>query len=86
AHVSGDPEAKAEALTVAALRLAVEHGATQIVLPAECGPALARLGRLGSLFTASTRVDYHRPAAGSPEATVLAAIQPSYLDGDSPYA
>ncbi|MEZ5411434.1 MAG: GNAT family N-acetyltransferase [Acidimicrobiales bacterium] len=86
AHVPGDPEARAEALTVAALRLAVEHGATQIVLPADCGPALARLGRLGSLFAASTRVDYHRPAAGSPEATVLAAIQPSYLDGDSPYA
>ncbi len=86
AHLPGDPEARAEGLTVAALRLAVEHGANQIVLPAECGPALARLGRLGSLFSAATRVDYHRPATGSPEATALAAIQPSFLDGDSPYA
>jgi len=86
AHIPGDPEAMAEGLTVAALRLAVEHGANQIILPADCGPALARLGRLGSLFTAATRVDYHRPAAGQPEAAALAAIQPSYLDGDSPYA
>lgn len=86
AHIPGDPEAMAEGLTVAALRLAVEHGANQIILPASCGPALARLGRLGSLFTAATRVDYHRPAAGQPEAAVLAAMQPSYLDGDSPYA
>ena len=86
AHIPGDPEARGEGLTVAALRLAAEHGASQVVLPAECGPALARLGRLGSLFTASTRVDYHRPARGAPEAAALAAIQPSFLDGDSPYA
>ncbi len=86
AYLPGDPEARAEGLTVAALRLAVEHGANQILLPAECGPALARLGRLGSLFSAATRVDYHRPATGSPEATALAALQPSFLDGDGPYA
>lgn len=86
AHIPGDPEARGEGLTVAALRLAAEHTASQIVLPVECGPALSRLGRLGSLFTAATRVDFHRPASGAPEAAALAALQPSFLDGDSPYA
>lgn len=86
AHLPGDPEARGEGLTVAALRLAAEHGADLILLPAECGPALTRLGRLGSLFTAATRVDFHRPAPGAPEAAALAAIEPSFLDGDSPYA
>lgn len=86
AEVPGDAATRGEGLLVAALRLAVEHGADQIQLPADCGPALGRLGRLGALFTTATRVDYHRPHPRSGAAAALAAIEPSYVDGDAPYA